>query len=159
MEEQTNNPMPANEPTPERAPEPVTPTPAQEQPAPQAQPAPAQQPASAPTAAPASAQTNTGMAIVAYILFFIPLLTDAKKDPFVKFHVKQGFMIFAAAVIVWIIQMLLPWSLMFKLSWLFSLLGLAILVLAIIGIVNAANGKQEKLPLIGQYADKFKFLG
>ncbi|MBP6855591.1 MAG: hypothetical protein KBC26_01280 [Candidatus Pacebacteria bacterium] len=31
---------------------------------------------------------NIAMAIVAYILFFIPLLTDAKNDPFVKYHVK-----------------------------------------------------------------------
>jgi len=41
-------------------------------------------------------EKNTGMAIVAYILFFIPLLTDAKKDPFVKYHVKQGLVIFLA---------------------------------------------------------------
>jgi hypothetical protein len=27
----------------------------------------------------------------------------------------------------------------------------------ILGIINAANGKEEKLPLIGQFADKFKF--
>jgi len=33
-------------------------------------------------------------------------------------------------------------------------IGLAILILAIIGIVNAVSGKEKALPLIGQYASK-----
>lgn len=119
--------------------------------------APAPTPAPQPNATqPASSQPNTGMAIVAYILFFIPLLTDAKKDPFVKFHVKQGIVIFALAIILWVVRMFIPWYWLWKLYWLFNLIGLAILVFAIIGIVNAANGKQEKLPLIGQFGDMFK---
>ncbi|GAH92852.1 unnamed protein product [marine sediment metagenome] len=48
-------------------------------------------------------EKNTGMAIVAYILFFIPLLTDAKNDPFVKYHVKQGLSLFLVAVVIRII--------------------------------------------------------
>ena len=48
---------------------------------------------------------NTGMAIVALIIFFVPLLTDAKKDPFVKFYVKQGLVLFigwiAISIITW----------------------------------------------------------
>jgi uncharacterized membrane protein len=116
-----------------------------------------QQPAAPPAApAPAHGQPNTGMAIVAYILFFVPLLTDAKNDPFVKFHVKQGIVVFALSVILWAVRMFVPWYWLYQLSWLFNLAGLAILVFAIIGIINAANGKQEKLPLIGQFADSFK---
>ena len=121
----------------------------------QQQPAPAPAPTPAPSQ-PAASQPNTGMAILAYIIFFIPLLTDAKNDPFVKFHVKQGILVFALAVILWIVRMLMPWYWLWNLYWLFNLLGLVILVFAIIGIVNAANGKQDKLPLIGQFADKFK---
>lgn len=34
---------------------------------------------------------------------------------------------------------------------LFSLLGIVFLVLAIIGIINAANGKAKELPVIGKY--------
>jgi len=103
-----------------------------------------------------TSQPNTGMAIVAYILFFIPLLTDAKKDPFVKFHVKQGIVVFALAVILWVIRAVMPWYWVWNLYWLFNLVGLAILVFAIIGIINAANGKQEKLPLIGKFGDMVK---
>jgi len=100
---------------------------------------------------------NTGMAIVAYILFFIPLLTDAKKDPFVKYHVKQGFVFFLACMAVFILSSLIPWYYWWRLSWIFWLLNLGLLVLWILGIINAANGKQEPLPLIGKIGEKFKF--
>ncbi len=101
-------------------------------------------------------EKNTGMAIIAYILFFVPLLTDTKNDPFVKYHVKQGFVLFIAAIIVWIIDrflLLIPiigCGLMY-------LLGFFLLGLFIIGVMNALGGKQKPLPLIGKFADKFNF--
>lgn len=116
---------------------------------PQAQPQP--QPASG------NQEKNTGMAIVAYILFFVPLLTDTKNDPFVKFHVKQGLVVFGLALIIWVVRMMMPWYMIWRLYWLFNLLSLVVLVFVIIGIVNAANGKKEPLPLIGMAANWFKF--
>jgi uncharacterized membrane protein len=95
---------------------------------------------------------NTGMAVVAYIIFFIPLLTDAKDDPFVKFHVKQGLVLFVCSVMLWFIIQAIP------LLWILSpLFNLAILVLVIMGIINAVNGAEKQLPLIGSFAEKFKF--
>lgn len=90
---------------------------------------------------------NTGMAVVAYILFFIPLLTNAKRDPFVKYHVKQGLLLFVAWVVVSVLTPVL-----FMITW---LLYIVLLVFMILGIMNALNGKQEPLPLIGKYAEKF----
>lgn len=98
-----------------------------------------------------SAQKNTGMAVLAYILFFIPLLTDAKNDPFVKYHVKQGLVLFIGYVVMGVIA-----SLPF-IWYLSSLLGLALFVLFIIGIMNAVGGKQAPLPIIGGLAENFKF--
>lgn len=98
------------------------------------------------------AQKNTGMAVVAYILFFIPLLTDAKNDPFVKFHVKQGLLLFIGWIIVWVLGMI-TWRL-WSVLW---ILDLGLLVLLILGIINALNGKQEPLPIVGKFADSFKF--
>ena len=101
-------------------------------------------------------EKNMGMAIIAYILFFVPLLTDTKNDPFVKYHVKQGFVLFIAAMIVWVIDrflLLIPiigWGLMY-------LLGFFLLSLFIIGVINAMGGKQKPLPLIGKFAEKFNF--
>jgi len=94
---------------------------------------------------------NTGMAIVAYILFFVPLLTDAKNDPFVKFHVKQGLVLFLA----WCVLSFVAW--MPFLRWISWMVHLALFIVFIMGILNAANGKEEELPVIGKFAKNFNF--
>lgn len=97
---------------------------------------------------------NTGMAVVAYILFFVPLLTDAKNDPFVKFHVKQGLVLFILAIAINILAGVVPtlgWTLISPLG------GLVTLVLFVIGIMHAINGEEKELPLIGKFAAQFKF--
>jgi uncharacterized membrane protein len=104
---------------------------------------------------PASGDKNTTMAIVAYILFFVPLLTgDAKKDAFVKYHTKQGLVLFLLVVLINIIGWFVPFYLWYTVSW---LLGLGTLVLLIVGIANAVNGKQQPLPVIGKFSNLFKF--
>lgn len=97
-------------------------------------------------------KNNTTMAIIAYIIFFIPLLTNDKNDPFVKFHVKQGAVIFIIGLATWVLMIILPFLL--PLIWLIQLF---LLVMAILGIINVLNNKKEQLPLIGQFADKLNF--
>ncbi len=96
-------------------------------------------------------EKNTGMAVLAYILFFIPLLTDAKDDPFVKFHVKQSLALLIMIVASWVIGIvpIIGWIIAF-------LTPLLVLVLWIIGVINAASGKQKPLPLIGELAEKIE---
>jgi uncharacterized membrane protein len=109
------------------------------------------------TPPPAGQKNNnrTLMAVLAYLLFFVPLLTgDAKKDSFVMYHTKQGLVLFIAAVIVNFLGIFLPFYVWAMFGW---ILSLGILVLFIFGIMNAVNGKEEPLPLIGQFASKFKF--
>ena len=102
---------------------------------------------------PTKKEKNVGMAIVAYIIFFIPLLTEAKKDPFVKYHVKQGLLLFVGWIAVAIISYILPWQL-----WIITrLLNIGLLILMIIGIAGAVKGEKKPLPLIGKFAEKFKF--
>jgi len=107
-----------------------------------------QNPAGAPT--PEHKEKNTGMAIVAYLLFFVPLLTDAKNDPFVRYHVNQGFILFLASVVAMILSTFPP------IMWVSWILHLGILVLFIMGIMNVLGGKQVPLPLIGQFASHIK---
>ncbi|WP_235886021.1 hypothetical protein [Paenibacillus cymbidii] len=84
------------------------------------------------------------MAIVAYIIFFIPLLA-AKDSPFAMYHANQGLTLFLAAVAVNIVFTIIP-----IIGWiLLPFANLAIVVLAILGIINAANGTTKPLPLIG----------
>lgn len=94
---------------------------------------------------------NIGMAVVAYILFFIPFFTKSKDDPFVKYHVKQGLILFIVSFIAMIISRMPIIGLFF---WLFNI---AIFIWLILGIMNAAQGKEKPLPFIGQFAEKFKF--
>jgi len=105
--------------------------------------------------APAAAHGNrTLMACLAYVLFFIPMITgDSKRDDFVKYHTKQGFALF----IVWFALGVIVWAVPF-IAWnpLISLINLCILVLFIIGIVNVANGKKQPLPVIGPMGDWLK---
>jgi uncharacterized membrane protein len=101
-----------------------------------------------------SSTKNTTMAALAYFLFFVPLLTDAKDDPFVKYHVKQGLLLFILSMALWILNMILlriPF-----IGWLVSfVLGVGLFVLWLLGLMNALNGKQEPVPLVGQYAEQF----
>ena len=97
-------------------------------------------------------EKNTGMAIVAYIIFFIPLLTDAKDDKFVKYHVRQGLMIFIAWIALSILGMIIyiPF-----ISWfIIMILRLGVFILMIMGIMNAAQGEKKPLPLIGKWGEK-----
>ncbi|HCU32183.1 TPA: hypothetical protein DIC21_05650 [Candidatus Uhrbacteria bacterium] len=101
---------------------------------------------------------KTAMAVLAYIIFFIPLLTgDAKKDEFVKFHTKQGLVLFLTYVVINIVHWILPYQLYWSIGWVFWLLGLGVFVLFILGIVNAVNDKKEPLPIIGSLSNMFKF--
>ena len=99
-----------------------------------------------------SKSKNTNMAILAYILFFIPLLTDAKDDPFVKFHVYQGLTIFILAVAGAVVNIIpiLGQIVSFAVS-------IAIVVFVIMGIISAAKGEEKELPIIGKLAKNFKF--
>jgi len=114
-----------------------------------------QQPVS--SGAPSPADNQTVMGVIAYIIFFVPLLTDSKKDPFVKYHVKQGLSLFILGAAIYVVRLILPWQIEWQLGWLFWLLNLAVLALLVLGIVNVVNKKQAPLPVIGKIGDMFKF--
>lgn len=92
---------------------------------------------------------NKGMAIIAYILFFLPFLTGDIKDDFVKFHTKQSIILVLFSIIA---STLLGMSIVG--IPLLSLLNLIVIILFVMGIINANNGVKKELPLIGQYAEK-----
>jgi uncharacterized membrane protein len=95
---------------------------------------------------------KTVMAVFAYLgpLVIVSYLVE-KSDTFVKYHIKQGLVLLAISIILWI----LSGAFMFGLYNLIRILNLCVLVLAIIGIVNAVQGKENPLPLVGQFADRF----
>jgi uncharacterized membrane protein len=115
----------------------------------------------APTAGVADPQdvaANKGMAILSYILFFVPLIAGAHKtSPFVRFHVNQGTALFivnliysvALTIILSALAFAIPWQLWSVYSLVSNLLRLVPFALVILGIINAANGTLKQLPVIG----------
>ena len=96
---------------------------------------------------PTDAANNKGMAIVAYILFFVPLLA-ARQSNFAMFHANQGLVLFLSLIAVNVVSSIIP-----IVGWLIigPLGNLGLFILAIIGILNAAGGQCKPLPLIGSF--------
>ncbi|RAV04599.1 DUF4870 domain-containing protein [Paenibacillus sp. YN15] len=95
---------------------------------------------------PSDIEANKGMAIIAYILFFVPLIA-AKHSRFAMYHANQGltlFLLFALCNVVLGILPIIGWFLL-------PLVNLALVILMILGIVNAAQGQAKPLPVIGAY--------
>ena len=111
-------------------------------------------------------EKNKVLAIVGYIfpiLFFIPLVTEAKNSVYAKFHSNQQLILlifgFAGGIGLGIVSVILAFipvvgpmvaMLLMPVFW------LACLGLMIMGIINAANGGTKKLPVIGGLATLIK---
>ncbi len=122
---------------------------------------------------PADIQANKAMGILAYLgpLVFIPMFA-VKGSRFARFHANQGLITLILNVGYGIVQFILTLLLqvIFPYRWTYSYIGrgavynvlstvlslvwIPLAVLAILGIINAANGKAKELPLVG----KFKIL-
>ncbi len=102
----------------------------------------------------ADVEKNTVFAILAYIgiLFLVPLLA-AKESPFARYHTNQGVVLFVTGLGAWAAVFVIGWVPF--IGWLIAcvalpVIGIGWLVMAVLGIVNAAQGKQKPLPLIGE---------
>ncbi|MDR0964404.1 MAG: zinc-ribbon domain-containing protein [Clostridium sp.] len=116
-------------------------------------------------------QQNRAMAIVSYIIFFIPLIAGTHKNsPYVRFHVNQGFTVFllniAYNILSWILSAVIKveksygdfWGYSIGTyratpGWLTAILmigSIGVLVFCILGIINAATGKMKEVPIIGK---------
>lgn len=84
-------------------------------------------------------EKNKTIAIIAWFIFFIPLLTDAKDSKFAKFHANQALLVTLLYVIAAFTSMFLIGFLLYPVAF----------VLWIMGIISAANGQMKRLPIIG----------
>jgi len=99
------------------------------------------------------------MAIVAYFIFFVPLLTKDRKDEFVWYHTKQGIGLFLFASILRGIIAALggpPYTSFGSSlsSLLIPIAHIILIILIVMGVLNASGGKTKPLPFIGKYAEK-----
>lgn len=104
-----------------------------------------------PTGGSSDAEKNKAMAIVGYIipiLFFIPLVTDAKNSPFAKFHANQQLNLLLGWIVVNVVGGILPfigWFIILPLGTIF------LIVVMIMGIIHASKGEMKELPVIGGF--------
>jgi uncharacterized membrane protein len=96
------------------------------------------------TASSDDAEKNKGMAILAYILFFIPMLTEAKDSEFAMFHANQSLIILIAGFVLMFINII---PILGQIVWLVG--SIALFIFWIMGIINASKGEMKELPLIG----------
>ena len=101
---------------------------------------------------------NKVFAVLSYlgILVLVPIL-EAPNSKFARFHANQGLILLIANVAINIVLSILrtisvviaePLGMIF--SVIIGLVSILILIVTIIGIVNAAQGKAKELPLIGK---------
>lgn len=97
-------------------------------------------------------EENKAIAFLSYlgILALVPLL--AKKDSkFAQFHAKQGLVLFVGWFVIAWIAGFIPFLGWFLIVPAVSIFGI---VLAIMGLINVANGEIKELPVIGEFAKK-----
>lgn len=104
---------------------------------------------------------NKIISILSYIsiLVLIPIFA-VPGSKFARFHANQGLLLFVLEIALGIVKIVLS-TILAVISWRLAsivnvlvILDIAFLVLAVIGIINAANGVAKELPIIG----KFKIL-
>lgn len=84
------------------------------------------------------------------ILFLVPLLMFPK-EKFAVFHANQGLLLLIAAIAAQIVvTILVPFTLGLG-ALLYPVVAIGALILLIVGVLNAVNGKMQRLPLIGNF--------
>jgi uncharacterized membrane protein len=86
-----------------------------------------------------------------WILFLVPLLAK-KNNKFAYTHGKQGMVLFALEIIVWILSYIpvIGWFIIGPIG------SIICIILAIIGMVKSLQGKYWKMPVLGDIAEKIK---
>lgn len=90
-------------------------------------------------------EDNKVIAALAYIIFFLPLIV-AKDSEFGKFHANQGLILLLLGFAISIVGTIIPFIGWFIIA---PIGGLVVMVLGILGIINALNGVEKQLPIIG----------
>lgn len=115
-----------------------------------------------PPPSPPSQQASSNravMLILSYlgILALVPLLVE-KDDPEVQWHAKQGLVLLGSWIVLHIVLAILysfPFLGMFLGCAVAPLLWLVILVIHIVAMIKALEGKRFIIPVISDYADKW----
>ena len=90
--------------------------------------------------------------VVAYFIFFLPMIFVEKRSTFLNFHINQGIILLIVSLAGYFGFGILPWGIAWAFSRLWQLLVLALLV---VGVMNVMKKEMKPLPFIGKL---FNFL-
>lgn len=96
--------------------------------------------------------------IIGWVIAYLQYNKLENKDSLIRFHLKQslgiGILGILLPIVLTIVGMVLP-----TLASILSLANLAVLVLWILGIINANNEQEIPVPVVGSlFTDKFDFI-
>ncbi len=116
--------------------------------------------ANGPTSMGMQANTAAGLSYIAGWITGLIFYFGEKQNRFVRFNAMQSILLYAAVTVIYIILGVVGGALLFSglygiVILLNSLVGIGAFVLWIILMINAFQGKYLKLPIIGDYAEKF----
>lgn len=90
------------------------------------------------------------LAYVLSIVGFLLVVGMRKHDRYAMFHAKQSLILFFGFVIAWLVEAVVPFV-----GWFVgAVLTVLLVILWVIGIVNALRGKETPLPVVGVFAEK-----
>lgn len=86
------------------------------------------------------------LTVVGLVIAFV--MNNEKKEPFARFHIRQSLGIVLTSLALGIVN-IIP-----ILGWIISIVGFFVLLyMWIVGLLNATNGKEKVVPILG---DKFE---
>jgi uncharacterized membrane protein len=86
------------------------------------------------------------LTVVGLVIAFV--MNNEKKEPFARFHIRQSLGIVLTSLALGIVN-IIP-----ILGWIISIVGFFVLLyMWIVGLLNAINGKEKVVPILG---DKFE---
>ena len=105
------------------------------------------------------------LAVLSYLFWWVgglPLLLFGIQDDFVLFHSLQSVLLFGPVSVLeviffWVLDLPMPESALVPLAFLFIALNMIALPIWIVAIVQAAQGKQRRLPFIGRLSERLAF--
>ena len=92
--------------------------------------------------------------IIGWIIAFLVYNNETEKSSLAKFHLKQSLGLGILGLLSEVLSNLVP-----SLDLGLTILSVGLLILWIIGIVNAVNEEEKPVPLVGNlFIDKFDFI-
>jgi uncharacterized membrane protein len=96
--------------------------------------------------------------IIGWLIAYFSYKDSTTKNDLTKYHLKQSLGLGVVGIIFSIVTNVIAFVVP-SIAMILSLASLALLVLWIFGIINAANEQQKPLPLIGgMFENKFDFI-